>query len=150
MQALALYYLLNRCVMNVDRIIVIEMDEIAQSRTKKSLGHASVIILLCRKAGVPDFTNGRIMNLKRPLGVGWIEEHPRRKALVEDGTMTQKRPTDTSPYPNMYLREFLLLISWTQRSNAHVLFYARFLCAYWTSRSISHPSSGRVGSSSAL
>lgn len=48
--------------MNVSRIIVDDMDEMAQSQTKKSLGHASIILLLCRKAGVLEFTNGRIVN----------------------------------------------------------------------------------------
>lgn len=63
MRALDLYYLLNRHIMNVDRIISSNMDEMAPKTTKKSLGHASVILLLCRKVGVPEFTTGLIVNL---------------------------------------------------------------------------------------
>lgn len=54
MRALALYFLLTRRLVNVGRIISANMDEMAQSMTKKSLGHAYVILLLCRKVGVDE------------------------------------------------------------------------------------------------
>ncbi|KAI5436136.1 hypothetical protein KIW84_022548 [Lathyrus oleraceus] len=47
-----------------------------------------------RKVGVPEFTHGRIMNTTRPLDAGWIEEHPRRKTPIKEGTKTQERPAD--------------------------------------------------------
>lgn len=88
MWALALYYLLNRRVMNVGHIISADMDKMAQSRTKKSLRYVTVILLLCRKAGVPEFTRGHIVNLTRPLDVGWIVEHIRSKAPIEEALET--------------------------------------------------------------
>lgn len=51
MKALALFLLLTRQPMNIGHIIYVDMDEMAQSMTKKSLGQASMIILLCRKIG---------------------------------------------------------------------------------------------------
>ncbi|KAI5400661.1 hypothetical protein KIW84_065519 [Lathyrus oleraceus] len=65
MQALDLYYLLNRRVVNIGRIIVADMDEMDQSQTKKSLGYAIIILILCRKAGVPEFTDGRMEHRDR-------------------------------------------------------------------------------------
>lgn len=62
MYALTLYHLLNLRVVNVGCIIVVDMDEMSQTQAKKYLGHAYAILLLCRKTGVPEFTDGRIVN----------------------------------------------------------------------------------------
>ncbi|KAI5389390.1 hypothetical protein KIW84_074875 [Lathyrus oleraceus] len=53
-RALLLHKILQKKQVNIGQLIVADMDEIAQS-PKKSLGHANVIYLLCKKAGVPDF-----------------------------------------------------------------------------------------------
>lgn len=50
LRAMAFYLLLTRCSVNVRRIISSDMDEMTHSRTKKSLGNASVILLECSKA----------------------------------------------------------------------------------------------------
>lgn len=52
--------------MNIRRIISSDMDKMIQSTMTKSLGHASVILLLWRKAGVEEFIDGRIVHPARP------------------------------------------------------------------------------------
>lgn len=94
MYALTLYHLLNLRVVNVGCIIVVDMDEMSQTQAKKYLGHAYAILLLCRKTGVPEFTDGRIVNPTWPLDIGYIKEHHRRKALVEEGAGTQECPIE--------------------------------------------------------
>ncbi|KAI5399580.1 hypothetical protein KIW84_064786 [Lathyrus oleraceus] len=51
-RALLLHQILHQKQVNIGQIIAADMDDIAQS-PKKSLGHATVIYLLCKKAGVP-------------------------------------------------------------------------------------------------
>lgn len=58
-RGLSLYFLLKNKPVNIGRIIVGDIYEIAQSQ-KKALGHANVIRLLCQKAGVEDL-DGRKM-----------------------------------------------------------------------------------------
>lgn len=70
MRALDLYYLLNRRAVNFGNIISNNMDEMAQSQSKKYLGHVIDVLLLCRQAGVPEFINGHIMNPAQPLDTG--------------------------------------------------------------------------------
>ncbi|KAI5428235.1 hypothetical protein KIW84_033293 [Lathyrus oleraceus] len=51
------------------------------------------------KAGVPEFTNGHIVNLARPLDVGWITEHPMKKAPIKEGPEAHEhlaKPTGSS------------------------------------------------------
>lgn len=78
MRALALYLLLTRQSVNIGCIIFVDIDEMAQITTKNSLGHDFVILLLCRKAGVDELTNGCITNLTRALDAAWIFHHPMR------------------------------------------------------------------------
>lgn len=96
MRALALYYLLSRRAMNVSRIISFNMDEMAQSATKKSLGHTIFILLLCKKESLSEFTDGRIMNPTRVLDDGGIAEHPRRTSLDVEALETEENPTETT------------------------------------------------------
>lgn len=81
--------------MNIKRIIFTDMDEMAQSMTKKSLGHAYVIILLCMKAWVENFTYGLIVNLAQALDVAWIDDHPTRASQVEFALETDECPIET-------------------------------------------------------
>ncbi|KAI5443179.1 hypothetical protein KIW84_012009 [Lathyrus oleraceus] len=71
-RAQALYLLLTRQLVNIERIIYADMGEMDQSIPKTYLGHAFVILLLCRKVGVEDFTDGRILNSTRALDAAWI------------------------------------------------------------------------------
>lgn len=96
MRALALYYLLSRRAVNVSRIISSNMDEIAQSATKKSLGHTIIILLLCKKSSVSEFTDGRIMNPIQALDDGGIVEHPMRTSLDVEALETKENPTETT------------------------------------------------------
>lgn len=66
----------------------------AQSMTNKSMGHAFVILLLYRKLGVDEFTDGRIVNPERALDAAWIADHPVRKAQVEEVLETEECPSD--------------------------------------------------------
>lgn len=96
MRALALYYLLNRHAVNICLIIYTNTNEMIQSTTKKSLGHATIILLLCRKEGVLEFTDGRITNLERPLDAGWITENPRKTTPVTEAPETEERPEEST------------------------------------------------------
>ncbi|KAI5397872.1 hypothetical protein KIW84_063618 [Lathyrus oleraceus] len=58
-RALLLHQILHQKQVNIGQIIAADMDDIAQS-PKKSLGHATVIYLLCKKADVPDFSDSLI------------------------------------------------------------------------------------------
>ena len=82
--------------MNVVHIIYADMDEMTQNTTKKSLKHAYVILLLCRKVRVKEFTDGRIVNMMQALDAGWIVEHPRRATQAKEVPDTEERPTETS------------------------------------------------------
>ncbi|KAI5412688.1 hypothetical protein KIW84_057368 [Lathyrus oleraceus] len=58
--------ILHQKQVNIGQIIAADMDDIAQS-PKKSLGHATVIYLLCKKAGVPDFSDSLMLRSAAPL-----------------------------------------------------------------------------------
>lgn len=81
--------------MNIKRIMFTDMDEMTQSMTKKSLGHAYVIILLCMKAWVENFTYGLIVNLAQALDVAWIDDHPGRASQVKVSLETYECPIET-------------------------------------------------------
>ncbi|XP_050913015.1 uncharacterized protein LOC127127780 [Lathyrus oleraceus] len=65
------------------------MDEIAQS-PKKSLGHATVIYLLCKKAGVPDFQDSDMLRPAAPLNSHWMKE----RTTTDDPPRPLRRPHD--------------------------------------------------------
>lgn len=67
MRGLELYLLLTQLSVNIRKIISGDKDDMAQSMTKKSLGHAYVILLLCKKVGVVDFIDGRMVHPTRAL-----------------------------------------------------------------------------------
>lgn len=72
--ALELYLLLTHHSVNIGQIIAEDIDEMAQS-PKKSLGHATVIWLLCQKAGVPDFASVDMVKPARSLDTFWLREN---------------------------------------------------------------------------
>lgn len=80
--------------MNVGGIISGDMDEMAQSTMKKYLGHASMILMLCRKALVEDFTKGRMVHLARALDVAWISDYSGREAQAQSVLGTEERPIE--------------------------------------------------------
>lgn len=73
-RALALYFLLKRQPINIGMIIAGDMDAIAQS-SKKSFGHATVILLLCQKAWVDDLDDMWMLKLARSLDPSWLREN---------------------------------------------------------------------------
>lgn len=93
-RALALYLPLTRQSMNIRRIISTDMYEMAQSTMKKSMGNASVILLLCRKAGVEEFIDGHIVHPTRELDAAWIVDHPMRVTHVKVVLETEEHPTE--------------------------------------------------------
>lgn len=62
--------------------------------TKKYLGYSIVILLLCRKAGVPKFTDGCVVNLTRPLDAGWIVEHPMMTTPAAEALEIEEHPEE--------------------------------------------------------
>lgn len=58
------------------------------------MGHASMILLLCRKSRVDEFTDGSIVNQEWALDVAWIIDHPMREAQEEEVLETEERPSD--------------------------------------------------------
>lgn len=72
-RALLLYQIPQKKQVNIGRIIAADMDEIAQS-PKKSLGHATVIYLLCKEADVPDFQDSDMLRPAAPLNAHWMKE----------------------------------------------------------------------------
>ncbi|KAI5396082.1 hypothetical protein KIW84_062324 [Lathyrus oleraceus] len=75
------------CTLIPRKLAVVDLDV---SQTKRSLRHATIILLLCRKAGAPEFIDGRIVNLERPLDNGWIAEHPRRTTSAPESRKTEE------------------------------------------------------------
>ncbi|KAI5446802.1 hypothetical protein KIW84_014588 [Lathyrus oleraceus] len=69
---------MTRYPVNIERIISGDMDDMAQSTMKKSMGHAFLMLLLCKKSKVEDFIYGHMMYLARALDVAWINGHPRK------------------------------------------------------------------------
>ncbi|KAI5421575.1 hypothetical protein KIW84_045118 [Lathyrus oleraceus] len=88
-RALLLHQILQKKQVNIGRIIAADMDEIAQS-PKKSLGHATVIYLLCKKAGVPDFSNSLMLRPAAPLNAHWMKE----RTVTDDPPRPLRRPRD--------------------------------------------------------
>lgn len=80
--------------MNIKGIISGDMDEMAQSTMKKYYGHAPVILLLCMKALVKDFTKGCMVHSARALDVSWITDYPRRAAHAQSVPGTEERPIE--------------------------------------------------------
>lgn len=78
--------------MNIGGIISGDMDEMAHSTMKKYLGHASVILLLWRKALVEDFTKGRMVHHACALDVAWITNYPRSATQAQSVPGTEERP----------------------------------------------------------
>lgn len=66
----------------------------AQSMTKNSLGNAIVILLLCRKAGLEDFTNERMVQPSMTLDAAWIADHPKNAAQAQVDRDAKERPVD--------------------------------------------------------
>ncbi|KAI5387764.1 hypothetical protein KIW84_073747 [Lathyrus oleraceus] len=88
-RALLLHQILQKKQVNIGRIIAADMDEIAQS-PKKSLGHATVIYLLCKKAGVPDFSDSLMLRPAAPLNAHWMKE----RTVTDDPPRPLRRPRD--------------------------------------------------------
>ncbi|KAI5444872.1 hypothetical protein KIW84_013229 [Lathyrus oleraceus] len=88
-RALLLYQILQKKQVNIGRIIAADMDEIAQS-PKKSLGHATVIYLLCKKAGVPDVQESDMLRPAAPLNSHWMKE----RTTTDDPPRPLRRPHD--------------------------------------------------------
>lgn len=63
--------------------------------TNKSRGHAYVILFLCKKSGVKEFTYGRIMNSTWTLDDVWIIDHPERARRTEEVPATKENPAET-------------------------------------------------------
>lgn len=80
--------------MNIGRIISTDMYEMAQSTMKKSMGNASVILLLCRKARVEEFIDGHIVHPTWELDAAWIADHPMRVTHVKVVPETEEHPTE--------------------------------------------------------
>ncbi|KAI5417597.1 hypothetical protein KIW84_042269 [Lathyrus oleraceus] len=94
-RALLLYQILQKKQVNIGRIIAADMDEIAQS-PKKSLGHATVIYLLCKKAGVPDFQDSDMLRPAAPLNAHWMKE----RTTSDDPPRPLWRPHDRETSTN--------------------------------------------------
>lgn len=73
-RALALYFLLMRQPVYIGMIISRDMDVISQS-PKKSLGHATVILLLYQKAGAKDLDDWHMLKPTRSLYPAWLREN---------------------------------------------------------------------------
>ncbi|KAI5436946.1 hypothetical protein KIW84_023175 [Lathyrus oleraceus] len=73
-RAFTLYFLLKRQPGNIGRIIAGDVDVIAQS-SKKSLGYATVILLLCQKAGVDEVDGWKMLNPSQSLNPAWLREN---------------------------------------------------------------------------
>ncbi|KAI5432505.1 hypothetical protein KIW84_036289 [Lathyrus oleraceus] len=71
------------------KIIAADMDDITQS-PKKSLGHATVIYLLCKKAGVLDFSDSLMLRPAAPLNAHWMKE----RTVTDDPPRPLRRPRD--------------------------------------------------------
>lgn len=92
MKALLWYLLQTRQPVNIKQIISGDMHDMAQSTTKKSLGNASMILLLCKKAGVEDFIDGCMMRPAQELDVAWIAYLPKKVANAQSALETEERP----------------------------------------------------------
>ncbi|KAI5446139.1 hypothetical protein KIW84_014118 [Lathyrus oleraceus] len=88
-RALLLHQILHQKQLNMGQIIAADIDEIAQS-PKKSLGHATVIYLLCKKAGVPDFSDSLMLRPAAPLNAHWMKE----RTVTDDPPRPLRRPRD--------------------------------------------------------
>ncbi|XP_050908886.1 uncharacterized protein LOC127122625 [Lathyrus oleraceus] len=88
-RALLLHQILHQKQVNIGQIIAADMDDIAQS-PKKSLGHATVIYLLCKKAGVPDFSDSLMLRPAAPLNAHWMKE----RTVTDDPPRPLRRPRD--------------------------------------------------------
>ncbi|KAI5428839.1 hypothetical protein KIW84_033730 [Lathyrus oleraceus] len=73
------------------RIIVGDMDAIAHS-TKKSLGHAIVILLLCSKAEVENLGGSKMVNPTRCLDPFWLKENIVARVDQNVGVSGTRRP----------------------------------------------------------
>lgn len=93
MKALAWYLLLIQQPFNIKQIIYGDMHDMAQSTKKKSLGHASMILMLCKKAGVEDFIDGCMVHPARELDFTWIADHPRKATHAQSAPKTEERLT---------------------------------------------------------
>lgn len=72
-RALALYFILKNKLVNIGRIITGDIDDIVKSH-KKALGHATMIHLLCQKAGVEDLDGRQMLRPPRCLDPSWSKE----------------------------------------------------------------------------
>jgi hypothetical protein len=88
-RALLLHQILHQKQVNIGQIIAADMDDIAQS-PKKSLGHATVIYLLCKKAGVPDFSDSLMLRPAAPLNAHWMKE----RTVTDDQPRPLRQPRD--------------------------------------------------------
>ncbi|KAI5403243.1 hypothetical protein KIW84_050716 [Lathyrus oleraceus] len=88
-RALLLHQILQKKQVNIGQLIAADMDEIAQS-PKKSLGHATVIYLLCKKAGVLDFPDALMLRPAAPLNAHWMKE----RTVTDDPPRPLRRPHD--------------------------------------------------------
>jgi hypothetical protein len=88
-RALLLHQILRQKQVNIGQIIAADMDDIAQS-PKKSLGHATVIYLLCKKAGVPDFSDSLMLRPAAPLNAHWMKE----RTVTDDQPRPLRQPRD--------------------------------------------------------
>ena len=90
-RALEIYLLLTHQPVNIGRIIVGDMDAIAHS-TKKSLGHAIVILLLCSKTGVENLGGSKMVNPTRCLDPFWLKENIVARMDQSAGVSGTRRP----------------------------------------------------------
>ncbi|CAI8596439.1 unnamed protein product [Vicia faba] len=72
LRALGIYYLLDNQFVNLGKTIPEDMDAIVQSKSKKVMGHAYVILLLCMKAGVEPLTGGVKVFPSKEIDTTWI------------------------------------------------------------------------------
>ncbi|KAI5443432.1 hypothetical protein KIW84_012176 [Lathyrus oleraceus] len=104
-RALLLHQILQKKQVNIGQLIAADMDEIAQS-PKKSLGHATVIYLVCKKAGVPDFPDALMLRPAAPLNAHWMKE----RTVTDDLPRPLRRPHDRRAAPVLCARRLSRLL----------------------------------------
>ncbi|KAI5411593.1 hypothetical protein KIW84_056602 [Lathyrus oleraceus] len=75
------------------KIAIVDLD---MSTTKKPLGHAIVILLLSRKAGVKDFISRWMVHPSQKLDVAWIANHPKKVSHTQGIIDIEERPTNSA------------------------------------------------------
>ncbi|KAI5395419.1 hypothetical protein KIW84_061845 [Lathyrus oleraceus] len=83
------------------------MDDMAQSMMKKSMRHAYVIILLCKKSGFDDFTTRRMVHPAQELDDAWINDYPRKTTHAHSVLAVEKRPTKSAHRDKMSMFCFM-------------------------------------------